>query len=240
MKFLEQYSRESKKYNRKLFIIFLMVYIMMMAVLVFAGLFDSEGDNSQLAPVLIVLSVFMAVFSSIGLIKSFIVAKHGENLMLPFGGTKEEVAEIINSEVADGKILVDEYNDIFPEGKKPHGERVMLLPSYLLLFNARGKITAIPKDKIYAVLPQPGIKGRSSFVARLIVFTERNAIYFEGVEQIEVIAGRLYEYIPNYFSDCDTFMISYQLDELYNTNRQEFLQLYDKMKQEYYAQPSAE
>ncbi len=237
---MEQYSRESNKSNRKLMITFLIVFIIMFAVLISAVLLDSEGDNSRFIPILAVISVLMFIFTAIGLTKSFIVAKHGENLSLPFGGAKDAAAEIINSEVASGRILVDEYNEIFPANKKPHGERVMLTPSYLLLLNGRGKATAIPKDKIYAVCPQPGIKGRSSYIARLIVFTEDKAIYFEGAEQIEVIANKLYEYIPNYFGDCDMFVWSYKLDELYNTNRQAFLQLYEDMKQEYCAHDRSE
>ncbi len=226
-KFLVQDSIRANSKKKKLFLTFLIVFIIMLCVLIFAGLFDFNDEKSKKLGVAVAgLSVVMAAVSSIGLIKACCVAKNGENLILPFNeAAKDVVAETINNDIENNRVLVDELDDVYPENKQPYVQRIMLLPTYLLLFNGMGKITAIPRNKIYWVCPQYGIKGRSSFVARLIVFTETRAFYFECFETITTIADKLYEHIPNYFSGDDSFMLSYKLEEIYNSNRAEFVRI---------------
>ena len=43
------------------------------------------------------------------------------------------MAELIDQEASEGKIQVEEYIYEFAEGKKPYGEKIVLMPSYLLL-----------------------------------------------------------------------------------------------------------
>ena len=86
---------------------------------------------------------------------------------------------MIDQEVAEGKVLLEKYIYEFTEGKKPYGQRIMLLPSYLLLVNGMGKITAIPRDKIYWHCAQVGRKGSSSFIVRLLIFTEKKTFSVE-------------------------------------------------------------
>lgn len=71
------------------------------------------------------------------------------------------MAELIDQEASEGKIQVEEYIYEFAEGKKPYGEKIVLMPSYLLLCGNKNKITVIPRDKIYWIVAQVGQKGGS-------------------------------------------------------------------------------
>lgn len=154
---------------------------------------------------------------------------NGENLFLPFGeDTKEAVAKKINQEAAEGKLLVEEYIDECAEGKAPHGEKVTLTPSYLLLGSDRNKITVIPRNKIYWICAQVGQKG-GPFYVRLLIFTENKMYALTGVdiEHVEKIAEKLYQYIPNVFCDYDPFLLSYELEKIFAKDRAEFVKLYE-------------
>jgi len=138
---------------------------------------------------------------------------------------------MIDQEAAEGKVQVEEYIYHFEEGKKPYGERVVLLPSYLLLVGHGNKITAIPRDKIYWICAQVGHKG-GSFRVQLLIFTEKKIFNMVGVdiEHVQNIADKIYQYIPNIFSDYDTFTLSYELETLFAKNHSEFLKFYENEK----------
>lgn len=239
MGFLEQESIKANKKNRKLFLILFFVYIVLIAGIGFAikdSLDLSDYKTKKVlayAAILTFIMLFCVIFM---LIKSSRPAVNGKNLLLPFKeNTKEAVGMIVDREVADGMVQVDEYIDKFKETEKPHGERIMLLPSYLLLFNGMGAITAIPRNKIYWICAQVGRKGASSFIVRLMIFTEIKTFYMDGVEiaHVEGIAKKLYQYIPNIFSEYDPFILSYELDKLFDKNREEFLRFYEGEKKKY-------
>lgn len=154
-------------------------------------------------------------------------------LNLPFDeNTKEAVGKIIDRELTQRKILVREYMNVFPKGRKPHGERVILTPSYLLLCNGMGKVRAIPRDKIYWLCAQAGRKGSSSFIVRLLIFAENKLLYMEGrsVKHMEKIADKLYQYIPNVFEGENLYTLSYELEALFRRNRTLFLDVYENAK----------
>ena len=93
---------------------------------------------------------------------------------------------------------------------------------------------AIPREKIYWICAQPGIKGRSSYVVRLLVFTEKkifDEITGGYVEHLEMIAEKLYQHIPNVFKPYPVFELSYKLQELYEKNKDEFLRLFNQDKE---------
>lgn len=234
--FLEQEAKQANKKNRKLFSILFLVYICLIAVVGFAvkDVIDFNDYTTRKVIVCIgILTAVMLISVAAGFISSVGGAGAGKKLILPFQeNSKEEVGKIIDREVAEGKIRVDEYTDIFSEGKKPHGERIMLLPSYLLIFNGMGRITAIPCNKIYWLCAQPGRKGRSSFIVRLLIFTEKKTFYAEGADvgHFEKIADKLYQYIPNVFSNYDPYVLSYELEELFNKKREDFLKFYEEEK----------
>ncbi len=235
--FLEQESRRANQAKRKMFTILPIVYICLIAFILFATRGDIDLSNytdKKLLVCLIVFTVLMLIATIYGLGSSIRPAVKGKNLLLPFKeNTKEEVGKIIDREAAEGKIQVEEYIGTFSAGKKPHGDRIVLLPSYLLLCSGIGKVTAIPRDKIYWTCAQVGRKGSSSFVVRLLVFTEKRTFYLEGtdVTHVEGIAERLYQYIPNVFSEYNPFILSYELEKLFDKNREEFLRLYESEKQ---------
>ena len=158
------------------------------------------------------------------------------NLILPFDGkSKEEWAEIINSDMKENKFLVSEYIFDFKETDKKYGERVILTESYLLLVNVNdsGKVIVIPREKIYWLCAQPGIKGASSYIVRLLIFTETEMFTVDGVdgEYVEQLAQKLYEYIPNVFKDYDVFKLSYHLQDCFKQNRPAFVLFYEEEKQ---------
>lgn len=234
--FLAQESIKANKKNRRLFLTLLIVYIVLIAGIAFAvkDSIDLSDYKTQkvlvCAVILTVIMLFCVVFM---LIKSSRVAVNGKNLILPFKeNTKEEVGKIIDREVAEGMIQVDEYIDGYTEKQKPGGERIMLLPSYLLLFNGMGAITAIPREKIYWICAQVGRKGSTSFIVRLLIFTETRVFDMDGadIEHLKRIADKLYQYIPNVFAEYDPFILSYELEKLFDKKRDEFLKFYENEK----------
>ena len=141
------------------------------------------------------------------------------------------MAELIDQEASEGKIQVEEYIYEFAEGKKPYGEKIVLMPSYLLLCGNKNKITVIPRDKIYWIVAQVGQKG-GSFRVQLLIFTEKKIFNMVGVdiEHVEGIADKIYQYIPNVFSGCDSFSLSYELEKVFAKDRAEFLKFYENEK----------
>lgn len=238
--FLAQESIQTNKRKRKIFIAGLIVYVCLIAFISIGFATDESFDLSdyttvKLIVVLAAMSVFMLISFVVGIINSARPALNGKSLILPFNeDTKEAVGNIIDKEAYDGKFLVDEYIYKFDEGKKPYGQRVILTPSYLLSSNGMGKITAIPRSKIYWLCAQVGMKGRSSFIVRLLIFTEKRCFYIEGadVEHVQKIAEKLYQYIPNVFSNYESFFLPYEMDKLFEKNRSEFLRLYESAKAE--------
>ena len=63
----------------------------------------------------------------------------------------------------------------------------------------------------------------------MLVFTEKKIFNMVGVdiEHVEKIADKIYQYIPDVFSDYDTFTLSYELEKLFADNREEFLRFYE-------------
>ena len=235
--FLEQEAKAASKKNKTLFSVLTLVYVVLMAAVCFAVKDMLDFDDVRTVKVVVclgVLSGVMLISVVIGLIASIrSVADASRSLLLPFAErTKEEAARLINREAAEGKILFDEYIYKFTQGQKPYGARVVLLPSYLLLGNGMGKITAIPREHIYWLCAQVGRKGSSSFIVRLLIFTGKKTFSVEGidVEHVEKLAERLYQYIPNVFCAYDPFVLSYELEKLFDKNRAEFLKFYEEEK----------
>lgn len=235
--FLTKEAIEGGRKIRKRFLILLIFYICMVGIIAFAtkGSMDfTDYKTKKIIVIFILLTAFLLFSIILGLIKSFVATKKGKNLKLLFEeSSKEAVADLIDKEAAEGKLLVNEYIYDFSDGKKPYGEKVILTPTYLLLGNGTGLFKVIPRDKIYWLCAQPGIKGRSSYIVRLLVFTEKGTFSLDGTEvaYLENLADKLYAYIPNVFHGQDTFVLSYQLEELYRKNKEEFLRLYEMAKQ---------
>lgn len=234
--YLAQISETANKKKKRMFSAALIFFIIVGGGLFFAlrsSLDMNEPDDKKLAVMLIGLAAIMLLSCTVGLLSSLRTATKGQCLILPFNeDTKENVAKRIDGDVAEGKLLVDEYIYDISEGKKPYGEKVALTSSYLLLNNGLGKVTAIPRDKIYWLCAQVGRKGQSSFIVRLLVFTEKKTFFIDGVDipHVEAIAGKLYEHIPNIFNEYDPFIFSYQLEAIYEKDRPAFLRMYEEAK----------
>lgn len=110
------------------------------------------------------------------------------------------MTELIDQEASEGKIQVEEYIYEFAEEKKPYGE------------------------KIYWIVAQVGQKG-GSFRVQLLIFTEKKIFNMVGVdiEHVEGIADKIYQYIPNVFSDYDPFILSYELEKVFAKDRFGFI-----------------
>ncbi|WP_455617727.1 hypothetical protein [Eisenbergiella sp.] len=233
--YLEQESSNANRSYRKTIFRLTAVFFILIAFIYFLGRdsFDLNDPSGQ--KVLFILKIIIGIMLlaiAVGLFKTRRTAANGENLILPFGeDTKEAVAKKINQEAAEGKLQVEEYIDVFAEGKTPHGEKVTLTPSYLLLCGDRNKITVIPRNKIYWICAQVGQKG-GPFYVRLLIFTENKMYALTGVdiEHVEKIAEKLYQYIPNVFCDYDPFLLSYELEKVFAKDRAEFVKLYEMEK----------
>lgn len=215
--FLEKESRAANRRIRKLFIT-LFVVVAALFALIYA-LTKNSGGLGEFKGIFVAMGGFVLCCTAAMLFKSLFVSKNGANLRLPFGGrSKAEVAAIINRDVADGSVIVDEYLDYSRESKNPRGERIILLPSYLLLTNFLGIFTVIPRDTILCVFFQVGISGRSSFMSRIQIFTDKKVFYAESadIEHCKQICAKLYAAIPNYFGAYEPHVLPYQMEEMYD------------------------
>ena len=150
--FLEQESKRVNEAVRKTLFRSFFAYVCIIAVLYFLlkDSFDLNDPSSrEVLFYLVIVSGIMLLAVIVGFFKSRRAVTNGKNLILTYGeNTKEAVAELIDQEASEGKIQVEEYIYEFAEGKKPYGEKIVLMPSYLLLCGNKNKITVIPRDKI--------------------------------------------------------------------------------------------
>ncbi len=237
--FLEKESIAANKKFRRLLLIVDAVFIAAIAIIYFFvgdELFDFSDDRTkQISAILLGAMGIMLISTFTVLILTMRPAKNGKNLLLPLAETTpEKAAEIINREVAEGKILYEETRDY--NTPVQHDTRVLLTPSYLLLIGySMEKIRAVPCDRILWIGAQVGYKG-GPYMVRLIIFT-REKMLDCGVNDIELakrIAEGLYQYIPNVFRNLkwqdDNF--PHMLEKLYQEDRDQFLALYEEAKKE--------
>lgn len=229
--FLEQESINANKRKRKLFLSLFMFFVCVAGILFFAtrDTIDTSDPRDRQLVFMFFLMAGIALFSTaVGLLTSVMPARNGKNLRLPCDeNTKEAVAALVNKEVAAGEILYEGFMNY--KTIRPYHDRVLLLPSYLLLISEMGWITAIPRDKIYWLCAQVGYKGGPYYV-RLLIFTERKLIDFDGndIEHTQKIASDLYQYIPNVFSQYDPQELSHILEKLYKENPAKFFEFYEQ------------
>lgn len=239
--YLAQESLRVNTATRKTFVKVIIAFICVLAIIYFLGKDSINFSDISYGSVSFYLIIFIGIMVISTVIKLFVAvqpAKNGKNLFLPYQeNTQEVVGNIIDHEALEGKILVDEYIYEFTDPKKAYGEKVVLLPSYLLLcgvkFGPKGtsKVIAIPRDKIYWICAQVGIKG-GPFYVKLLIFTENKIYSLTGVEieHVKKIADKLYKHIPNIFRDYDPFVLSYELEKLFEKDHAEFLKLYEDEK----------
>lgn len=229
----ERMNREARRTVKRL----LIVLIVALAVIYVLGKDSLNLNDISYGTIPFYMLVLVGIALVCLVIQVFVTRKpaaSGSNLYLPYGeNTQAAAGEIIDREAGEGKILVEEYIGEFKDPRKANGQKIALLPSYLLLFEVKGgvkgpSITAIPRDKIYWVCAQVGQKG-GPFVVRLLIFTENKMYSMTGadIEHVERIATQLYRYIPNVFSDYDPFVVSYQLEEIFAKNPEEFFEIYE-------------
>lgn len=234
--FLEQLSLEANRKTRRLALTSFIFFAVLGAILCFAlgsSIDTTDPRDKKLVVMFGGLVALMLIFTAIALIKSCIVCKNGENLKLPFDGqTKEEAARTINNEATNSEFLFDQNAFDFSKGKQPSGDRVIVTPTYLLLCMDRSKVIAIPREKVLWLCAQAGIKGRSSYVVRLLIFTEKSTFTIDDVDvgYVEALAEQLYSFFPNIFDDRDPFPFSYEFEALFNKDRAGFMELYQRQK----------
>lgn len=245
--FLEDVWSQANANRRKIGLIMSIVFVSCLAFIAFMvkvvmkeSIDLTDPSTHKVVMAFAGMSVLMIFSLLIVVIKSFTVAKNGSNLILPYNvGSKAELAEIINRDSKEGRFLVNEYIYNFKEGEKKYGERVILTSSFLLLANVNGsgKVMCIPREKIYWLCAQPGIKGSSPYIVRLLIFTENEMFTVDGteVEYVEELAEKLYEYIPNVLKDYDVFKLSYYLQDCFVKNRPAFMAFYEEEKKKYFA-----
>lgn len=231
--FLEQESIKANKRKRKLFLSMFAFFVCMAGFLYFATkntIDTSDPGDWKLIFLFCLLIGLMLFCTTVGLLVSILPAKNGKNLILPCGeDTKEAVAALINREVAAGNVLYEGFMNY--KTIKPYPNRVILLPTYLLLVGEMGWITAIPRDKIYWLCAQVGYKGGPYYV-RLLIFTEKKLVPFDGndIEHTKQIADDLYQHMPNVFSQYDPQELSHKLEQLFNEKPAKFLEFYAQEK----------
>lgn len=239
--YLAQESERVNRATRKTLFKLMIVFICALAIIYFVGKDSINFSDISYGTVpfyMVILIGLTLVCVVIKLIATGQVARNGNNLVLPYqDNTQEAAGKIIDKEALEGNILVEEYIYKFTDEKKVCGEKIVLMPSYLLLCGIKGgpkgtsKITAIPRQKIYWVCAQVGYKG-GPFIVKLLIFTENKIFSLTGVdkEHVQNIADKLYQYIPNVFSDYDPFVLSYELEKIFAKNPEEFFRIYENEK----------
>lgn len=236
--YLEQESIRANASRRNLFLGVFTFFVCISAFLYFAVVDSidlSKPEDKKLFVIFAVMAGLMLFCTAVQLVISILPARDGANLILPLEeNSRKAVAEIINREAAEGKILYEgfmNHNTI-----RKYSDRITVLPSYVLLIREIGKITAIPRDKIYWICAQPGYKGGPYYV-RLLLFTEKKLIDFDGndMEHTMEVAENLHQYIPNvfngYIAQQGIMEVSHALEKLYQEDRAGFMRLYEEEKQ---------
>lgn len=72
----------------------------------------------------------------------------------------------------------------------------------------------------------------SSYIVRLLVFTENEMFTVDGtdVDYVEGLVQKLYEYIPDVFKNYEVFKLSYELQKCFEQNRPGFIAFYEEGK----------
>lgn len=243
--YLAQESERVNQATRKTQLRLTILFVCLLAVIYFLGKDSIDfGDmsNGSVSFYIVISIGIVLVCSVIKLIATGRTAADGNNLFLPYEeGTKVEVGKIIDSEALDGKILVEENIENVADVKKAAGEKIVLLPSYMLLCGTKGgpkgnsKVTAIPRDKICWICAQVGQKG-GPFIVKLLIFTENKIFSLTGTDiaHVQGIADKLYQYIPNIFSGYDPFVVSYELEKKFTKNPAEFWDIYESEKKKHF------
>lgn len=237
--YLEQESIREGARRRKLFLGAFIFFSCVSALLYFAvgdSIDLSDPEDKKLFVIFAVMAGLMLFCTAVQLLIAMLPAKNGRNLVLPLGETTvQAAAEIINREAAEGKILYEEAMNC--NTIKKYSARIVILPSYVLLIQEIGKITAIPRDKICWICAQRGHKGGPYYV-RLLIFTDKKLIGFDGndIDHTQKIAENIYRYIPNVFENLDLEYynmpdLPHILEKLYEENRAGFLELYELAKE---------
>ena len=242
--YLEQESKRINETVRRRLIKSCIAFIILIVFLYFLLKSSLDVNDPSSQTIFSALKMLTGVFFLalvVGLFRTSRAATNGRNLVLPFGeAEKAEAAQIIDQEAAEGKIQVEEYIYDIPQGKRPYGEKIVLTPSYLVLFGDGSRVRAIPRDKIYWICAQVGQKG-GPFVVQLQIYTEKKIFTMVGVdiEHVQNIAEKIYRYMPNVFCDYDPFILSYELEKLFAKNREGFFEFYENEKRKYEARQGA-
>ena len=79
----------------------------------------------------------------------------------------------------------------------------------------------------HIILTKSGISNQESLF-HIVYSVEPFNVYILDVykRQVQNIAEKIYRYIPNVFSNYDPFILSYELETLFDKNRDEFLNFY--------------
>lgn len=236
--YLEQESIWANASRRNLFLGAFIFFVCVSAFLYLAvgnSMDLSKPDDKKMFAIFVVMAGLMLFCTAVQLVISILPARNGANLILPLEeDTRKAVAEIINREAAEGKILYEGFMN--HKTIKKYRDRITILPSYVLLIREIGKITAIPRDKIYWICAQPGYKGGPYYV-RLLIFTEKKLVDFDGndIEHTREVAENIYQYIPNVFKEYiaqhGIMEVSHVLEKLYQEDRAGFMRLYEEEKQ---------
>lgn len=198
---------------------------------------STDPDTQKIVLILAALILLMLLSLVVIVGKSLTSAKNGKNVILYDDATsQEEIAKRINSDYNNGRFLLNEPLDIYKQTDDTSGRRLVIADDYILIVYAYhlddGKVRYIPRDKIYWICAQPGIRGRSSYAARLLVFTEKELIAVDcsDTEHLQLVVAQSYRHIPNVFSHYDPFTLSYELEKTYAKNRAKFLEFYHAEK----------
>lgn len=238
--YLEQESKRINETVRRRLIKSCIAFIILIVFLYFllkSSLDVNDPSSQTIFSALKMLTGIFFLALVVRLFRTSRAATNGRNLVLPFGeAEKAVVARVIDQEAAEGKIQVEEYIYDIPQGKRPYGEKIVLTPSYLVLFGDGSRVRAIPRDKIYWICAQVGQKG-GPFIVQLQIYTEKKIFTMVGVdiEHVQNIAEKIYRYMPNVFCDYDPFILSYELEKLFAKNREGFLEFYENEKRKYEA-----
>jgi hypothetical protein len=110
--------------------------------------------------------------------------------------------------------------------------KIVLLPSYLLIFTEDGDITAIPTDRIFWICIQ--LAARDGYpVSKLKIFYDRKIQEIDDVEFVHTfyIVNRIQQYIPDVFYAYNPFLYSFELEGIFYRDYDQFKEIYNQHKE---------
>ncbi|MCL2059982.1 MAG: hypothetical protein FWH01_13170 [Oscillospiraceae bacterium] len=152
------------------------------------------------------------------------------------GVDKYDAGRVIDSEAAQGKILVNaNIRELAGNKIKTTEKKIVLMPSYLLIGTENNSFTVIPTRSIFWVCVQMAYRDNVP-IGKLKVFCDRKIHEVNNVEFLHAqhIVNELYRFMSNVFTAYNPFLLSVQLEHLFHKDYKQFVEIFVQHSKEFH------